>query len=342
MVLTQSKSKSISKQKQKQRQTVIVNIDTKKTRSKRQPRQAPRKPKEGKNDNISNPLYYPSVIHAVQQPPPHTMQPQAIKDAISEAVRNITHASSKDQYVEQLQHSNDLERKQEVKAEHKEAKVEQETLQAEALPLQTVIDLPVPDLQQPVPIANVEAIPIVAEQAPRQPTPLEKPIENENQIVQYTGKARETGKAPESVRPYLKPINLQNIPPFNPFQGTGNPLNNPFVELEKKTLREKMLQAAEERMKNQLAVIPEPPQPFGPELPPEPEPQPKQRKPKITIPQRLSEYNKETILKISKDSGLQLSQAERSQSKQLLIENVSNRLNPKLINWDSYPKLKRK
>lgn len=329
MVLTQSKNKSVTKQKQKQRQTVIVNIDTKKTRSKRQPRQAPRKPKEGKNDNVSNPLYYPSVIHAVQQPPPHTMQPQAIKDAISEAVRNITHASSKDQYVEQLQHTNDLERKQESKSKHAEAKVEQEALQEEALPLQEVIDLPVPDLQQPAPIANVEPTPIVAEQAPRQPTPLEKPIENENQIVQYTGKAQATGKAPESVRPYLKPINLQNIPQFTPFQGTGNPLNSPFVELENKTLREKMLQAAEERMKNQLAVIPEPSTQQS-------------QLPNQENAKRLKQYDKATILRISKDSGLQLSKKERNLNKQLLVENIANRLDPTIIAWNFYPKLKRK
>ena len=114
LVKSKSKSKSVTKQKQKQRQTVIVNINTEKTRSKRQARKSPRKPKEGNNDIATNPLYYPSVIHAVQQPPPYTMPTplvrQEIKDAISDAVRNIQQASTKDQYLEQLQHTNDLER----------------------------------------------------------------------------------------------------------------------------------------------------------------------------------------------------------------------------------------
>jgi hypothetical protein len=158
MVLVKSKSKSITKQKQKQRQTVIVNIDTKKTRSKRQPRKSPKKPKEGNSDIATNPLYYPSVIHAVQQPPPYTMQPQEIKDAIREAVRNITHTASKDQYLEQLQHTNDLERQPKTKAETQpEANVE--------TPIQPELQPQMPGLQQPAPIANVNPISILAEQS---------------------------------------------------------------------------------------------------------------------------------------------------------------------------------
>ena len=353
MVIVKSKSKNITKQKQKQRQTVIVNIDTKKTRSKRQPRNAPKKPRED-NNSIANPLHYPSVIHSVQQPfqnPMPTLATQAITDAVREAVRNITHDARKDQYLEQLQHSNDLERKPEVKvkaevkAEAKaEAKAEQESLQEEKLPLQTLIEIPAVapiGQQQEAPISNVPIIPILAEQAPRVPTPLEKPIENENKVMVYTGKQRESED--NSSRPYLKPVNLKplNIP--SPFSGTGNVFNSPFVKLEHKSLRDKMLAAAEERLRKenqQLAVISQPSPPPEPEA--EPAPVPKQRKKKRTVPQQLAEYDKETVMRIAKDNGLQLSTKERTQNKQLLVENLSNRLNPKTVDWKAYPKLKSK
>ena len=360
MVLVKSKSKSITKQKQKQRQTVIVNIDTKKTRSKRQPRKSPKKPKEGNSDIATNPLYYPSVIHSIQQSPQYTMQPnpQEIKDVIREAIRNITHAASKDQYLEQLQHTNDLERQPKTKAENQpEANVEP--------PIQPELQQPVPDLQQPAPIANIEPISIVAEPAPRERTPIETPKENESEIVQYVGKVKEQVA---NDRPYLQPINLKPPAVFNPFQGVGNVFNSPFVELDKKTKRENALKAAEERLNKQeqsivsylklkeatdkfqqSGVIPEPPKPEEPEpLKPlpgwedEPEPQKKQKKPKRNTAQRLSEYDKETILKIAKDSGLVLTTAERAQNKQLVLENIANRLKPKAVAWDSYPKLKGK
>ena len=151
MVLSKTKSKSVTKQKQKQRQTVIVNINTDKTRSKRQPRKSPRKPKEGNSDTVSNQLYYPSVIHAVQQvqPLPDTM----IKDAIREAVRNIHHASTKDQFIEQIQHQPE-----------KPTKAKGDQLPAE-LPIQPELQPQMPDLQRPAPIANTEPISILAEPA---------------------------------------------------------------------------------------------------------------------------------------------------------------------------------
>ena len=108
-------------------QTVMVNINTEKTQSKRQPRKTPIKPKVSNSDIATNPLYYPSVIHSIQQSPQYTMQPnpQEVKDAIREAIKNITHAASKDQYLEQLQHTNDLERQPKTKAETQpEANVE--------------------------------------------------------------------------------------------------------------------------------------------------------------------------------------------------------------------------
>jgi hypothetical protein len=367
LVKSKSKSKSVTKQKQKQRQTVIVNINTEKTRSKRQARKSPRKPKEGNNDIATNPLYYPSVIHAVQQPPPYTMPTplvrQEIKDAISDAVRNIQQASTKDQYLEQLQHTNDLERQSKSKAENQpEANVET-PIQPELQPVGP--EELVPDLQQSAPIANLEPISILAESAQRERTPIETPKENESEIVQYVGKAREKVA---SDRPYLQPVNLKPPAVFNPFQGVGNVFNSPFVELDKKTKRENALKAAEERLNKQeqsivsylklkeatdkfqqSGVIPEPPKPEEPEpLKPlpgwedEPEPQKKQKKPKRNTAQRLSEYDKETILKIAKDSGLVLTTAERAQNKQLVLENIANRLKPKAVAWDSYPKLKGK
>ena len=296
MVLVKSKSKSITKQKQKQRQTVIVNIDTKKTRSKRQPRQSPRKPKAGNSEIATNPLYYPSVIHAVQQPSPYTMHPQEIKDAIREAVRNITHASTKDQYIEQLQHTNVETPKQPV----------------------------VPDLQQPAPIANVETISIVAEPAERERTPIETPKENQNQLVQYVGKAREK-VASDNSRPYLQPINLKPQEVYNPFEGVGNIFNSPFAKLDQKTKRENALKAAEERLRKQneqLVITQEPEQ--RPEAP--------------QVINRLSEYSKANILKISKEAGVMLSTDERKQPLQNLLYNVSRRINPNDVNWDSYPK----
>jgi hypothetical protein len=348
MVLVKSKSKSITKQKQKQRQTVIVNIDTKKTRSKRQPRKSPKKPKEGNNDIATNPLYYPSVIHAVQQPPPYTMQPnpQEIKDVIREAIRNITHASTKDQYLEQLQHTNDLERQPKTKAENQpEANVEP--------PIQPELQ-PVPDLQQSAPIATVNPVSILDEPAQRERTPIETPKKNESEIVQYVGKVREQVA---NDRPYLQPINLKPPAVFNPFQGVGNVFNSPFVELDKKTKRENALKAAEERLNKQeksivsylklkeatdkfqqLGVIPEPLKPL-PGWEDEPEPQ-KKLNPETV--QRLKEYKFETILQIAKDNNLVLSSAERKSNKQLLIENISNRLNPKTVAWGTYPKLKGK
>ena len=347
MVLVKSKSKSITKQKQKQRQTVIVNINTDKTKSKRQPRKSPKKPSSGagNSDTLTNPLYYPSVIHSIQQSPQYTMQPnpQEVKDAIREAIKNITHAASKDQYLEQLQHTN------------VETPIQPELQQP-----------PVADLQQPAPIANVNPISILAEPAQRVPTPIETPKENESEIVQYVGKTREQVA---NDRPYLKPINLKKetfgfkSSDNKPFEGVGNIFNSPFVELEKQTLKDKILQAAEERLrlskqKEQLVVFgPEPPKPEEPtpvpeplkplpgwedEPEPQPEPQKKQKNPKRTTTQRLSEYDKESILKISKDSGLVLTTAERAQNKQLVIENISNRLNPKTVMWDSYSKLKGK
>ena len=92
------------------------------------------------------------------------------------------------------------------------------------------------------------------------------------------------------------------------------------------TIREKMLKAAEERQriqKAQLVIIPEPPEPEEPASLPEPlkplpgwedepEPQKKQKKPKKNTSQRLSDYDKLTILKIAKDSGLVLSKVERN------------------------------
>ncbi len=124
------------------------------------------------------------------------MQPQAIIDTVREAVKNIQHASAKDQYIEQLQHTNDLERRPEIKAEKP----------TEELLVQPELQPAVLDLQPPAPIASVEPISILAEQATREPTPLEKPIDKEQQIIQYTGKERE----PENTnRPYLKAINLK-------------------------------------------------------------------------------------------------------------------------------------
>ena len=354
MVLVKSKSKSITKQKQKQRQTVIVNIDTKKTRSKRQARKSPRKPKEGNNDIATNPLYYPSVIHAVQQPPPYTMQPQEIKDAIREAIRNITHASTKDQYLEQLQHTNDLERQPKTKAENQpEANVEP--------PIQSELELPVPDLQQSAPIATVNPVSILDEPAQRERTPLETPKKNESEIVQYVGKVREQVA---NDRPYLQPINLKPPAVFNPFQGVGNVFNSPFVELDKKTKRENALKAAEERLNKQeksivsylklkeatdkfqqLGVIPEPPKPEEPATAPEPlkplpgwedKPEP-QKKSKKTIPQRLSEYSKSEIIQILTDYNL-FDEADRRRHKQTLIEKYSNSLVGKHVKWNNYTK----
>lgn len=366
MVLVKSKSKSITKQKQKQRQTVIVNINSDKTRSKRQPRKSPRKPKEGNSDIATNPLYYPSFIHAVQQPPQYAMQPnpQEVKDAIREAIRNITHAASKDQYLEQLQHTNDLQRQPKSKAENQpDANVE--------TPIQSELQLQMPDLQQPAPIANVDPISILAEPAQRVQTPIETPKENKSEIVQYVGKVREPREkvASDNSRPYLQPINLKPPEVFNPFEGVGNIFNSPFAKLDQKTKRENALKAAQERLNKQeesivsylklkeatdkfqqLGVIPEPPKPEEPASAPEPlkplpgwedEPEP-QKKSKLGTSQRLSEYKFETILQIAKDNGIVLSTPERKSNKQLLVENVSNRLNPKAVLWDSYPKLKNK
>jgi hypothetical protein len=212
----------------------------------------------------------------------------------------------------------------------------------------------------------VNPISILAESAQRVPTPIETPKENENQLVQYVGKVRER-EASDNSRPYLQPVNVKS-PVAKPFEGLGNILRA-AAELKQQnqmeeTIREKMLKAAEERQriqKAQLVIIPEPPEPEEPApvqaplkplpgwedepepLLPQPPPPPKgKKKSKPGTAQRLSEYDKETILKISKDSGVVLSATERAQNKQLLIENVSNRLNPKAVLWDSYSKLKGK
>ena len=365
MVLVKSKSKSITKQKQKQRQTVIVNINTDKTKSKRQPRKSPKKPSSGagNSDTLTNPLYYPSVIHSIQQSPQYTMQPnpQEVKDAIREAIRNITHAASKDQYLEQLQHTNDLERQPKTKAENQpEANVEP--------PIQPELQQPSPgpDLQHPAPIANIEPISIVAKPAQRERTPIETPKENESEIVQYVGKVKEPREkvASDFSRPYLQPINLKPPEVFNPFQGVGNVFNSPFVELDKKTKRENALKAAEERLNKQeqsivsylklkeatdkfqqSGVIPEPPKPEEPATAPEPlkplpgwedKPEP-QKKSKKTIPQRLSEYSKSEIIQILTDYNL-FDEADRRRHKQTLIEKYSNSLVGKHVKWNNYTK----
>ena len=68
-----------------------------------------------------------------------------------------------------------------------------------------------------------------------------------------------------------------------------------------------------------------------------PEPEPKKAIIKI-----LYVYTVSSILKIASDNNLSLSKAERNYGKQLLIENISSRLNPNAVLWDSYAKLKGK
>ncbi len=125
-------------------------------------------------------------------------------------------------------------------------------------------------------------------------------------------------------RPYLQPINLKPPEVYNPFEGVGNIFNSPFAKLDQKTKRENALKAAEERMRKQeqLVVIPEPEQ--RPEAP--------------QVINRLSEYSKANILKISTAAGVVLTTDERKQSLQNLLYNVSRRINPNDVNWDLYPK----
>jgi hypothetical protein len=273
--------------------------------------------------------------------------PQEVKDAIREAIRNITHASTKDQYLEQLQHTNDLERQPKTKAGNQpEANVE--------TPIQPELQPQMPGLQQPAPIANVNPISILVEPAQREPTPIETPKQNESEIVQYVGKTREQVA---NDRPYLQPINFKKetfgfkSSDTKPFEGVGNIFNSPFVKLEKQTLKDKILQAAEERQRlskqnEQLVVLgpePPPPEPAPTPLKPlpgwedEPQPPPPKEKKKHGIAQRLAEYDNPEIVRILTDYKL-FDIADKGKHRQTLIYKYSNLLEGKRVKWKNYKK----